>query len=147
MKPLSNNTVGQEMEQPPVAVNGGIPVTTGTNSVIPIRNHLPTRRPLVTHEREHEGQPYLFALGRDHNGAPAEIFITAIGKAGSALQQHVEVQAILASLLLQFGIPLSVITHSISGPLKIGLDLFLENPCPSAGAHDEQEQGHHTHLA
>ena len=83
MKPLSNNTVGQEMEQPPVAVNGGIPVTTGTNSVIPARNHLPYRRALETHKREHEGQPYLFSLGRDHNGVPAEIFITAIGKPGS----------------------------------------------------------------
>jgi hypothetical protein len=145
MKPQSNNTVGQEMEQPLPAVKVGIQVTTGTNNVIPTRQHLPTRRLLVTYERECEGQPYLFALGRDRNGAPAEIFITAIGKAGSALQQHVEVQAILASLLLQFGIPLAVVTHSISGPLKIGLDLFSENSCTSPGALDEQEKtsAHH----
>jgi hypothetical protein len=147
MKPQSNNTDNQKMMYAPPAVKVGMVVTTGTgtNSAIPTRNHLSTRRSAEIHEREYEGQPFRFTLGRDHNGAPAEIFITAIAKSGSALQQHVEVQAILASLLLQYGVPLSVITHSISGPLKIGLDLFLENSCSSAGAHSEQGQGHHAH--
>jgi hypothetical protein len=146
MKPQSNNTDSQKMMYALPAVKVGTVVTTGTgtNSVIPTRNDLSTRRPLVTHEGEHEGQPYLFALGRN-DGARREIFITAVGKVGSALQQHVEVQAILASLLLQFGIPLHVVSHSISGPLKIGLDLFSESSCSLPGAHDEQEHGPSAH--
>ena len=64
------------------------------------------------------------ALGRFPDGTPAEIFIDAIGKAGSAIQTHVETAAILVSLLLQHGVALDAIRHSISGPVAIALDLF-----------------------
>jgi hypothetical protein len=142
MKPQSNNTDSQKMMHAPPVVKGGTVVTTGTgtNSVIPARNHLSTRRSAEIHEREYEGQPFRFTIGRDHNGAPAELFVDAIGKAGSAIQMNVEVAAILVSLLLQHNVPLSTIAHSITGPIKVGLDLFSENSCPSTGARDEQEQ-------
>jgi hypothetical protein len=109
-------------------------------TLIPTRNHPSTRRPAEIHEREYEGQPYRYTLGRDRNGAPAELFVDAIGKAGSAVQMHVSVAAILVSLLLQYGVPLAAIAHSITGPIKIGLDLFSENSCSLTGAPGEPEQ-------
>ena len=79
---------------------------------------------------EFEGQKYRAALGRFPDGTPAEIFIDAIGKAGSAIQTHVETAAILASLLMQYGVPLTVIKHSIAGPLAAALDPFDDGGAP-----------------
>ena len=45
------------------------------------------------------------------------------GKFGSTLQQHAETSAILVSLLLQHGVELHVIKHSISGPIAHALSL------------------------
>ena len=105
------------------------------------RRYLPTRRPHEAETIEHEGQKFRVSLGRYPTGEPAEIFIDAVGKAGSAIQQHVETAAILASLLMQYGIPLDQIQHSISGPIAHALDLFsTENSCSSTGAPGEQEQ-------
>jgi hypothetical protein len=39
------------------------------------------------------------------------------------LQQHAETSAILVSLLLQHGVELHVILHSISGPIAVALNL------------------------
>jgi hypothetical protein len=144
MKPLSNNTVGQEMEQPPVAVNGGIPVTTGTCAG---RQHLPTRRSHEAETTEHGGQKYHVGVGRDHAGVVREVFITVVDKPGSMIAELVETTAVLISLLLQHNVSLSTIKHSITGPAAaaLALDLFTENSCSSPGAHGEQEQGHHAH--
>jgi hypothetical protein len=88
------------------------------------RRCLSTRRPAKAEVFEFEGQKYRAALGRFPDGTPAEIFIDAVGKAGSAIQQHVETAAILASILMQHGIPLDQIRHSISGPVEVALGLF-----------------------
>jgi hypothetical protein len=96
MKPQSNNTVGQEMEQPPVAVNGGISVTTGTCAVIPSRQHLPTRRSHEAETTEHGGQKYHVGVGRDHAGVVREVFITVVDN--SMIAELVETTAVLISL-------------------------------------------------
>jgi hypothetical protein len=56
------------------------------------RRRLPSRRSAEARIFEYEGQKYRAALGRYPDGAPAEIFVDAVGKA-----------AILASLLMQEG--------------------------------------------
>ena len=91
------------------------------------RRRPPSRRSAEAEVFEFDGQKYRAALGRfPDSGAPAEIFIDAVGKAGSAIQQHVETAAILVSLLLQHGVALDAIKHSIGGPIKRALDLFDE---------------------
>jgi hypothetical protein len=72
---------------------------------------------------------------------PAELFIDAVGKAGSAIQMHVETAAILVSLLLQHSVPLATVKHSIAGPAAaaLALELFTENSCSSPGANGKQE--------
>jgi hypothetical protein len=97
---------------------------------IPPRHSPATRRSAEAIITEDEGQKYRVALGRDAGGKPCEVFIDVIGKSGSALQRHVEVSAILASLLMQYGVPISVIVHSIAGPLATALSLLDEGGPP-----------------
>ena len=104
---------------------GGCVVT-----VIPTRRprrHLSTRRSHVARIIEDEGQKYRIGLGRFPDGAPAEVFVDVVGKAGSAIQMHVETAAILVSLLLQHGVPFTTIKHSIAGPVAAALDLFSDD--------------------
>jgi hypothetical protein len=134
----ASNTVGQEMEQPPVAVNGGPSVTTDACTFIPNRYSLSSRRPHEGRDLVFKGRTYRIGLGRYADGTPAEIFIDA-GKAGSEIQEHVSTVAVLVSLLLQHRIPIDTIKHSIDGVAAAALALF-ENSCTSPGAHDEQEK-------
>jgi hypothetical protein len=53
------------------------------------RRYLSTRRSAEASIFEYEGQKYRAALGRYPDGAPAEIFLDVVGKAGSAIQEHV----------------------------------------------------------
>ena len=103
------------------------------------RRYLPTRRPHEAATIEHQGQKFRVSLGRYPTGEPAEIFIDAVGNAGSAIQMHVETAAILASLLLQHNVPLATIKHSIAGPIAAALDLFSENSCSLTGVPGEPE--------
>ena len=54
------------------------------------------------------------------DGRLAEIFIDCKWP-GSAIAEHANTAAILASLLLQYGVAVEIIEHSISGPLAVAL--------------------------
>ena len=95
------------------------------------RRQLPNRRPTETFEIEVGGLHYLVSVGHFADGALAEIFITN-GKAGSDSDIAARDSAVVASIALQFGVPLDVLRHALmrdaqgrpSGPLGAALDLL-----------------------
>ena len=87
------------------------------------RWQLPHRRSTEAVVFEHEGIRYRASFGRFPSGELAEVFLDVPGKFGSTLQQHAETSAILVSLLLQHGVELHVIKHSIRGPIAHALSL------------------------
>jgi hypothetical protein len=80
------------------------------------------RRGCVSFNLDHESHPYRVCVSRFADGRLAEIFLDA-GKVNSPLQQHAETSAILVSLLLQHGVNVETIRHSISGPIAVALDM------------------------
>jgi hypothetical protein len=88
-----------------------------------MRQRPPNRRGSVVVTFEHEGQRYRASASRLANGRMAEIFLD-VGKAGSSVQRHADDAAVLASLLLQHGIPVEQVRHSVSGPIAIAFDLL-----------------------
>src|SRR5215470_10706376 len=97
------------------------------------RRRLPNRRPIETFEIEVGGLHYVVSVGHFADGALAEIFITN-GKAGSDSDTAARDSAVVASIALQFGVPLEVIRHALMrnrdgsacGPLGAALDLLHE---------------------
>jgi hypothetical protein len=89
------------------------------------RRRLENRRGSTIVTFEHERRRYRASGSRFSDGRLAEIFLDT-GKAGSAVQAHADNEAILASLLLQHGVPVTAIRHSIDGPLALALDLLDE---------------------
>lgn len=95
------------------------------------RRRLPNRRQAETFELEAGGLRYVCTIGRFADGALAEIFITN-GKAGSDSDIAARDSAVVASIALQFGVPLDVLRHALmrdaqgrpSGPLGAALDLL-----------------------
>jgi hypothetical protein len=106
----------------------------------PARHRPPGRRLHLGETTKCDGQTYHVGVGFYPSGKPCEVFITVVGKAGSAIEAHVQTQAILVSLLLQHGVELTTIMNSISGPVAHALGLVAKNSCPSADARDGQEQ-------
>ena len=86
------------------------------------RARLPNRRQSIAFNFEHEGHCYRATATRYDDGLLAEIFLDC-GQAGSAVQQHASTTAILVSLLLQHGVSTDEISHSISGPIAVALEL------------------------
>lgn len=89
------------------------------------RQHLPHRRGNVSFNFLHEGRQYHATATRYTNGSLAEIFLD-VGKAGSAIQEHAEATAVLASIALQHGVAPQTIIHAVSGgPLATALELAV----------------------
>jgi ribonucleoside-diphosphate reductase alpha chain len=88
------------------------------------RHRLPNRRSSTVVQFEHDSQRYR-ASGSfwPATGHLAEVFLD-VGKAGSAVQVHADDAAVLASLLLQHGVSVAAIRHSLSGPIAVALDLL-----------------------
>ena len=94
-----------------------------------MRRRLPNRREHEVVDLEHGGIRYTVGIGRAVDGSLAEVFIDS-GKAGSTIDAYARDGAILVSLLLQYGITISAIRHSITrlpkggaaGPLGAVLD-------------------------
>jgi len=91
------------------------------------RQRVPNRRLSMIVSFEHEGRRYRASGSRFADGRLAEIFLDT-GKAGSAVQAHADNEAILASLLLQHGVAIGAIRHSIDGPLATALVLLEARP-------------------
>ena len=100
------------------------------------RRRLPDRRLAETFELEVGGLRYVVSIGRFADGALAEVFISN-GKAGSDSDTAARDSAVVASIALQYGVPLEVIRHALMrnrdgsacGPLGPALDLLA----PEAG--------------
>jgi hypothetical protein len=84
------------------------------------RQRLPDRRGSVRFSFKHDGKLYSATLSKFADGKLAEIFIDA-HKPDSELAMHANTAAVLASLLLQHGVPAAAIRHSIAGPLATAL--------------------------
>ncbi len=95
------------------------------------RQRPPNKRPSVAFEFEHEGHRYRASISRFDSGELAEIFLDT-GKVNSPKQTHAETSAILVSLLLQHGVAVDVIRHSIAGPIAVALDMVDGEPAAAA---------------
>jgi len=97
------------------------------------RERLKNRRSCETRNFKCNELPYTASLGRFPDGRLAEIFI-GNAKAGSHSDAAAKDSAIVASLALQFGVPLDVIRKALlrdshgraSSPLGVLLDLLAE---------------------
>jgi hypothetical protein len=97
------------------------------------RQRLPNRRSAETFELEVGGLKYTATVGRFADGTPAEIFLTN-GKAGSDSDTAARDSAVVASIALQYGVPLAVLCHALmrdsqgrpSGPLGVALDIICK---------------------
>jgi hypothetical protein len=86
------------------------------------RQKLPNRRnDSITFGFEHRAIRYSATINHFPDGTLAEIFIDCCFKPGSAIAEHANDAAVLASLLLQHHVPAATIEHSISGPLASAL--------------------------
>ena len=91
------------------------------------RELLPTRRANRSLSIECEGHSYRATAGFFGGGRLAEIFLLAPGKMGTPLQANADTATILASLLLQHGVESEAILHSITGPIAVALQKFMED--------------------
>ena len=83
------------------------------------RQGLPNRRAHEVVDVEHDGQRYTVGLGRFDDGQPAEIFVTST-KVGTAADISVRDGALCLSLLLQHGVGIDAIIHSLSPVSLLG---------------------------
>jgi len=77
------------------------------------RQRLPNRRGADLIDFEHGGRRCTACVGRFPDGRPAEIFLNT--DKDSAVATLAQESAILASIALQFGAPIDVIRHTLSG--------------------------------
>lgn len=79
---------------------------------MPLRARLPNRRVAETVSIVHDGQRFIVTVGFDTADRPREVFARA-EKPDSAIDLLADDLGVLVSLLLQHGIPVSAIRHSI----------------------------------
>jgi hypothetical protein len=100
------------------------------------REQLPQRRMHRIFDFVHDNMLYTVGLGAFADGRPAEVFLN-VAKSGTPLETYARDSAILLSLLLQHGCPITTVRHAISrnadgsasGPIGALLDL-LEGGTP-----------------
>jgi hypothetical protein len=93
------------------------------------RKRLPDRRASETFDFQSQGPRFTATVSRFDDGRLGEIFLTN-HKAGSMAGINASDAAVVASIALQFGVPLDVIRHALmrdargnaSGPLAVALD-------------------------
>ena len=101
------------------------------------RRRLPDRRPAETFTIEVGSLTYTATVGRFDDGTLAEIFLTN-GKAGSDSDTAARDSAVVASIALQYGVPLDVLCHALmrdtqgrpSGPLGAAFDIITAEGAP-----------------
>jgi hypothetical protein len=81
------------------------------------RTRLPNRRASETFGVECNGQRSVASISRFADGSPAEIFISS-GKPGSDADIVSKDSAIVASIALQYGVPVDVIRRALLRDLK-----------------------------
>lgn len=96
-----------------------------------MRETLPTRRLANTTTFEHEGLKYILTFSCFPNGEVAEVFLNTEMKSGSLADISVQDGAVLLSLALQHGCPVSVLREAVKrdpqgkaqGPLGQAIDV------------------------
>jgi hypothetical protein len=97
------------------------------------RERLPNRRGHELADFEHGGIRYTAGVGRFEDGRLAKIFLNT-AKHGAAVDTNARDAAVAASLLLQHGCSVEILSRalirngdgSVSGPLARALDLLVE---------------------
>ena len=97
-----------------------------------MRAHLPNRRPNETQEFERDGIQITMTIGYQPAGNIGEIFLNA-DRSDSMLDVLMSDAAIIASLGLQFGVPLQQIAHAVkrdkfglaSSPIGAAIDRII----------------------
>lgn len=98
---------------------------------MPMRKTLPHRRQHEIIGFEWKGNVYHASVSKFEDGAPAELFISA-GKSGSDIEALARDAAVVASLALQYGVPLETLKAAVTklgngkgaGPLGKLLDIL-----------------------
>ena len=93
------------------------------------RARLPNRPHAEISMFEHGGRRYWATFGCFEKGVLADVFLDK-GKRDATIQAHADDSAVLVSLLLQHGVPPTVIRKSISGPIRTALNLWLGRLTP-----------------
>lgn len=114
-------------QRPPTSKADDMQMGQSPSVVKPARELLPTRRLNRSLTIECEWHSYRATAGYFHDGRLAEIFLHAPGRLGTPLQSNADTAAILASLLLQHGVEPEVILHSITGPIAVALQAFMDD--------------------
>lgn len=97
-------------------------------TAVAVRERLPNRRPSVIFNFDHGGQAYRCSASHFRDGRLGEIFLSC-SKAGSAMQQHADTSAVLASLLMQHGVPAAEIARSVAGtPIALAIEYAERDP-------------------
>ena len=99
------------------------------------RRRLPNRRASESFEIDAQGLAFTATVSRFDDGGVAEIFLQN-HKAGSAAGINAADSAVVASIALQYGVPLDVIRRALmrdshgraSGPLGVALDRLQRLP-------------------
>ena len=91
------------------------------------RNRPPNRRDSEASVIEYDGHKYRASISRFDDGRIAELFLDT-DKFGSGLQHHASTSSILASQLLQHGVPPEAISHSVGGVVGAALAHFAKTP-------------------
>jgi hypothetical protein len=97
------------------------------------RRSLPDRRASESFNFTLDSFDYVATVSSFADGTLAEIFL-GNGKAGSGSDANAKDAAIIASIALQFGVPVDVIRHAVlrdscgraAGPLGMALDILAE---------------------
>jgi hypothetical protein len=97
-----------------------------------MRQKLPNRRPHEVVQFVHAGISYRAGIGRFEDGRPAEAFLQASVKSGTAVETNARDGAVLLSLLLQHQCPIETIRRALTreddqaaaGPIGMLLDLL-----------------------
>lgn len=93
------------------------------------RERLPNRHAHEAIRFRLDGFEYVATLARFGDGRPAEVFVSAGLKHGSALQHHLDIAAISASLALQHGTPVKALLRALNfGAIYQALSYFDGGP-------------------
>lgn len=99
-----------------------------------VRARLPSRRVSETFDIEAQGLQFTASISKFEDGSLAEIFLQN-HKAGSMAGVNVQDAAVVASIALQYGVPMETIRRALmrdsqgraSGPLGTALDLIASD--------------------
>lgn len=103
---------GSKLSQPLSALAEREKKKTNENVALakPVRKRLPTERHAITHKFRIGNQEGYITVGLYEDGSPGEVFIS-MAKEGSTLSGLMDAFALLASVSLQYGVPLKVLVN------------------------------------